>query len=215
MNFAVPADHWLKIKENENIHKYLDLAGEKKTTKSKKTIEHEGNGDTGYNWYVRNDSQSLGNSDRKARYNSSIREHRNYSILKIGQNTEKSPGDLRRLAVTQTPLKDRQQVLVWIARLIIIMIKMRRNIWKEIDDYSSIYLTYSQFLFSESYSCKSQKLLLIVGDLLLKSFCFAAFFFCLPRYLIKTSHQGHLWRFPKSIGCWALKRLCCLIATYI
>ena len=28
----------------------------------------------------------------------------NYSIIEIGQNTEKSPGDLRRLAVTQTPV---------------------------------------------------------------------------------------------------------------
>ncbi len=28
------------------------------------------------------------------------------SIVNIGQNTEKSPGDLRRLAVTQTPVKD-------------------------------------------------------------------------------------------------------------
>ena len=29
----------------------------------------------------------------------------NYSIIEIGQNTEKSPGDLKRLAVTQTPVK--------------------------------------------------------------------------------------------------------------
>ena len=31
-------------------------------------------------------------------------DHPNCSIIKIGQNTEKSPGDLRRLAVTQTPV---------------------------------------------------------------------------------------------------------------
>ena len=30
----------------------------------------------------------------------------NYSITEIGKNTEKSPGDLRRLAVTQTSLND-------------------------------------------------------------------------------------------------------------
>ena len=30
----------------------------------------------------------------------------NSSIVKIGQDTKKSPGDLRRLAVTQTPVKD-------------------------------------------------------------------------------------------------------------
>ena len=40
------------------------------------------------------------------------RDHPNYSIVKIGQNTEKSPGDLRRLDVTQTPMKDHQLTLV-------------------------------------------------------------------------------------------------------
>ena len=30
-------------------------------------------------------------------------DHPNYSIIKTGQSTEKSPGDLRRLAATQTP----------------------------------------------------------------------------------------------------------------
>ncbi len=37
----------------------------------------------------------------------------NYYIVLNGQNTEKSPGDLRRLAVTQTPVKDYQLTLVW------------------------------------------------------------------------------------------------------
>ena len=32
-------------------------------------------------------------------------DHPNYSIIENGQNTEKSPADLRRLAVTQTPVK--------------------------------------------------------------------------------------------------------------
>ena len=30
----------------------------------------------------------------------------NYCITEIGQNTEKSPGNLRKLTVTQTPVKD-------------------------------------------------------------------------------------------------------------
>ncbi len=33
-------------------------------------------------------------------------DHPNSSIIEKGQNTEKSPGDMRRLAVTQTPVKD-------------------------------------------------------------------------------------------------------------
>ncbi len=33
-------------------------------------------------------------------------DHPNYGIIDIGQNTEKSPGDLRKLVVTQTTGKD-------------------------------------------------------------------------------------------------------------
>ena len=36
----------------------------------------------------------------------------NYSIIEIGQNTKKSPGDLR-FVVTQTPVKDYQLTLIW------------------------------------------------------------------------------------------------------
>ena len=36
-------------------------------------------------------------------------DHPNYSIVEIGQNTEKSPGDLRRLAVTQTAVENHQR----------------------------------------------------------------------------------------------------------
>ena len=55
MDFAVPADHRIKLEESEKKNKYLDLARELK------------------------------------------------KIVENGQNTEKRPGDLRRLAVTQTP----------------------------------------------------------------------------------------------------------------
>ena len=34
------------------------------------------------------------------------------TLLRTGQNTEKSPGDLRRLAVTQTTVKDHQLTLM-------------------------------------------------------------------------------------------------------
>ena len=40
------------------------------------------------------------------------REHPKYYIIENGQNTEKSPGDLKRLAGTQTPLKDHQLTLM-------------------------------------------------------------------------------------------------------
>ena len=39
-------------------------------------------------------------------------DHPNYYIIKNDQNTEKSHGDLRRLAVTQTPVKNHQLTLM-------------------------------------------------------------------------------------------------------
>ena len=35
-----------------------------------------------------------------------------YSIVEIGKNAEKSPGDLRRLSVTQTPVRNHWLMLV-------------------------------------------------------------------------------------------------------
>ncbi len=35
-------------------------------------------------------------------------DHPNYSIIKNSLNSEKSPGNLRRFAVTQTPVEDHQ-----------------------------------------------------------------------------------------------------------
>ena len=40
-------------------------------------------------------------------------DHSNYYIIENGKIAEKSPGDLRILAVTQTPVKDHQLKLMW------------------------------------------------------------------------------------------------------
>ena len=45
--------------------------------------------------------------------NNRSRYYPNYSIVEIGQNTAKSPGDLNRLAGTQTPVKHHQLSLMW------------------------------------------------------------------------------------------------------
>ena len=37
----------------------------------------------------------------------------NDSTVEIGQNAEKSPEDLRRLGITQIPVKDHQLMMVW------------------------------------------------------------------------------------------------------
>ena len=43
-------------------------------------------------------------------------DHLNYSIIVVSQNTEKSPADLRRLAVIQPPTRYHWQLLVWKTR---------------------------------------------------------------------------------------------------
>ena len=40
-------------------------------------------------------------------------DHPGYSFIKVGQNTEKGPGNLRKLAVTQTSVEDHQLTPVW------------------------------------------------------------------------------------------------------
>ena len=66
VNFAVPADHRVKLKECEKMDIYLDLA----------------------------------------------RELKKKNIIENGQNTEKSTGDLKILAVTQNPMKNHQLTLM-------------------------------------------------------------------------------------------------------
>ena len=43
MDFAVPADHTIKLKESEKRDKYVDIA---RGVKKKKTMEHKSDGDS-------------------------------------------------------------------------------------------------------------------------------------------------------------------------
>ena len=62
------------------------------------------------------------------------RDHPNKSIIKIDQNTEKSPGDLRRLAVTQIPVKTiSHSWLGKLARDIIIIVAVAKKHSKSSD----------------------------------------------------------------------------------
>ena len=45
---------------------------------------------------------------RRLRNKSTSSDHPDDNIVKIGQNTEKIPGDLRCLAISQTPVKNQQ-----------------------------------------------------------------------------------------------------------
>ena len=72
----------------------------------KKTMEDAGDNYTNCNWCVWNSNLRItkGTGGLGSWWMSG--DHPNYYIIENGQNTVKSPGDLRRLAVTQTPVKN-------------------------------------------------------------------------------------------------------------
>ena len=74
-------------------------------------MEHEGDCDTDCNWCTRYSHQRIDKRIRGLANKRTSRDHLNYGIVEIKQNTEKSPGELKRLAVSQTPVKDHQLTL--------------------------------------------------------------------------------------------------------
>ena len=78
----------------------------------KKTMELESDSDTNCNLRTRYSHQRIGTETGGLGNKRKSGDHPNYSIFEIGQNTEKSPGNLRRLAVTQTPVKNHRLTLV-------------------------------------------------------------------------------------------------------
>ena len=93
MDFDVPAGHRIKLKESEKKDKYLDLARE-----LKKTVEHESESYTDCNWYSWYRHQTIGKRTSGLGNKRASGDNRNNSIAEISQNTEKSPGDLRKNA---------------------------------------------------------------------------------------------------------------------
>ena len=97
MDFVVPADHRIKLKGNEK--KYLDLAKElKKMWNIKVTIIRIVVG--AFGTVTKGLLKGLGNKRKNG-------DHPNYYIFEKSQITEKNPGDLTGLAVTQTPSEKR------------------------------------------------------------------------------------------------------------
>ena len=108
VDFAVPIDHRIKLKESEKKDKYLDLAWELKKTK-----EHKGDNYINRDWCFWYRHQRIIKGTGGLGGSRTSGDHPNYSIIEDGQNIEKSREDLRRLAVTQTPVKDHQLKLMW------------------------------------------------------------------------------------------------------
>ena len=82
--------------------------------RAKKVLKHEGDGNINCCWYARNGPQRLRKETRRIENQKKNRDHPDYSIVEDGQNTEKSPGDPRRIAAI--PVKDHQLTLVSKAR---------------------------------------------------------------------------------------------------
>ena len=97
MVFAVPADHRVKLKENTNKDKYLDLAKE-----LKKTVEHTSDNYTSCDWCSWYSYERVLKGIVGLENNGTSVDHPHDHILENDQNTEKNPGDLRILAVIQS-----------------------------------------------------------------------------------------------------------------
>ena len=74
-------------------------------------MEHESDIDTNCNWCSWCSHQRIDTGTGRLG-NKMGGDYTNNRIIEIGQNTEKSPGNLRRLAVTQTPARNQQLILV-------------------------------------------------------------------------------------------------------
>ena len=107
VEFAVPADHRIKQKECEKRDKYLDLARE-----LKKLWTMQGDNYTNCNRCVWNSNSGITKGTRGLGGWRTSGDHPNDSIVENNQNTKKSPGGLRRLAVTQTPATNHRLLLM-------------------------------------------------------------------------------------------------------
>ena len=103
----MPADYRIKLKECEKKDKYFDLARElKKLGNMKVTIIPIVIG--AFGTVTKGLLKGLG--DLEVWQTSG--DHPNCNFTVNGQNTDKSPGDLRRHAVTHTPVKDHQLMVM-------------------------------------------------------------------------------------------------------
>ena len=112
VDFAVPADHRINMnmKESEKKDKYLDLARElKKRWSMKVTIVLNVIGALGTL------TKGLLNGLEDLEVGGRVETIQTTALLRTARtpNPEMSPGNLRRLAFTQTPVKNHQLILMW------------------------------------------------------------------------------------------------------
>ena len=76
-------------------------------------MKYESDSGTNFNWCAQYSPKMLNTRTGGLGNKRTNGDHPNYSIVEIGRNTEKSRGDLRRLAVIQIPVRNHQETLVW------------------------------------------------------------------------------------------------------
>ncbi len=69
-------------------------------------MEDKSDGDTNCNWCAQYSHQRIGTETGGFGNKRTSEDYPNYSIVGISQNSKKSPGNLWRLAVTQTPVEN-------------------------------------------------------------------------------------------------------------
>ena len=106
VDFAIQADHRVKLKECEMKDIAPTLPG------IEKTVEHESGDYTNCSWCCWYCHQRISTRTGGLRNNRTSGDHPKYGIIELDQNTEKSPGHLTRL-VTQTPVRNHQLTPVW------------------------------------------------------------------------------------------------------
>ena len=95
--------------ENKRKRKFRQILG---LSQKLKRLEPEGRGNTNYSWCTQNVPQILPKEFKESKISGRI-ETIQTSIAEISLNTQKNFGDVKRLAVTQTPIEDHQLMLVW------------------------------------------------------------------------------------------------------
>ena len=106
VDFAVPIGRRVKKKRKPKNRQILGPC-----QRTKKAMEHESDSHTNCSWCNWNGPQRIEKGIQTIRNQRKNRDDSDYGIIEISQNTEKRPGYLGRLAVTQILVKDHQLTL--------------------------------------------------------------------------------------------------------
>ena len=75
-------------------------------------MEHKGDSDTHWVCCTFNNPEKIGKGSGKPENKRANWDHPDYCIIKIGRNTERNTGDLKRLAVSQKSVRNHPPILV-------------------------------------------------------------------------------------------------------